>query len=91
MTPPPGAPLEHVPGVRRWTCLTCGSPMVARFDYLPGQVYVPLGVLDQAPDLPPSHHCHAAAQMPWLHLIDDLPRSDASGRDRLNASTKKTP
>ncbi len=83
--PPLSRPFEPVPGVQRWTCAACGSPVAARFDYLPGQVYVPLGVLDQAAALPPQLHCHTESQMPWLHLEDGLRRSRASGRDTLNA------
>lgn len=71
-------------GVTRWNCEVCGSPLAAAFDYLPGQIFLPLGILDQIDDLAPSHHCHAAAQAPWLHLDDDLPRSKSSGRVALN-------
>ncbi|EBA08268.1 GFA family protein [Sagittula stellata] len=30
-------PLELSPGVQRWACGRCGSPLAARFAYLPGQ------------------------------------------------------
>ncbi|MEM7496779.1 MAG: GFA family protein [Pseudomonadota bacterium] len=80
--PDPG-PFSTVPGVERWFCRTCGSPLAARFDYLPGQVYVPLGVLDQAPDLAPALHAHADAALPWLHIADDLPRQDGSAQEAL--------
>lgn len=80
------APLEQVLGVRRWVCVTCGSAMAAQFADLPGQTYVPLGVLDQVASLPPQVHCHMDAQVPWLHLDDGLPRHSASGRTDLNAA-----
>ena len=48
LTPDPGPASEVSPGVLRRFCRACGSPLTAAFDYLPGQVYVPLGVLDQA-------------------------------------------
>ena len=73
------------PGVTRHFCPDCGSQLTARFDYLPDQVYVPLGILDQAANLEPSLHCHADSVFPWLHLDDDLPRSAASGRDILQS------
>ena len=79
----PVAPLA--PGVTRQFCADCGSQLTARFDYLPGQVYVPLGVLDQAGDMPPRLHCHAASALAWLHLDDGLPRAQDSGRDELLA------
>ncbi|MEO0401072.1 MAG: GFA family protein [Pseudomonadota bacterium] len=76
-------PLEHAPGVERWTCPKCGSPLAARFDYLPDQVYVPLGIIDQADRLAPVLHSHADSALPWLHIDDDTPRAPASARDVL--------
>ena len=83
-TPALGAGRSHAPGVRRWFCEACGSPLAATYDYLPGQLYVPVGRFDQVDALPPRSHSHAGCQVPWLHLIVDLPRSRASGRDLLN-------
>ena len=76
-------PVSHNPGVKRWFCRACGSQLAAVFDYLPDQIYVPLGELDQADALAPSLHCHADAQLSWLHLDDGLPRESASGRAAL--------
>ncbi|MCV6583962.1 MAG: GFA family protein [Marinibacterium sp.] len=84
VSPPLGAPFSAVPGVDRWRCDRCGSPIAARFDYLPDQIYLPIGVMDQADALPPALHCHSASQLSWLHLTDGLPRNDGSGRDMLN-------
>lgn len=70
-------------GVTRWVCGDCGSPMAAAFDYLPGQVYVPLGVIDQAGQLPPRLHAHAAERLGWLHIEDDLPRAVGTSRAAL--------
>lgn len=78
---PPAKPVN--PGVTRWFCPDCGSQLMATYDYLPDQTYVPLGVLDQADTLAPQLHCHADSALPWLHIEDDLPRSAASGRDTL--------
>lgn len=83
-TPDQGAGVSHTPGVSRWNCADCGSPLMARFDYLPGQVYVPLGVLDQAEDLPPQLHCHTGSCYSWLRIEDGLDRAERSGRDQLN-------
>ena len=60
--------------------------MAATFDYLPGQTYVPLGVIDQAAELVPQIHCHADQALPWLSLHDALPRESGSARDALNAA-----
>ena len=65
------------------SCPECGSPLAARFDYLPGQSYVPLGILDQAAELVPVRHCHADAKLPWLHIDDDAERVAGSARAEL--------
>lgn len=72
-------------GVKRTFCPSCGSPLSGRYDYLPGQVYVPLGLIDQAADLPPGLHAHASERLPWLHIADELERFGASSRSRLAA------
>jgi hypothetical protein len=84
-TPNLGTGYSANAGVQRWNCEKCGSPLAARFDYLPERLWVPLGILDNAADLPPTSHSHSDAALPWLHIDDDLPRSGGSGRDRLNA------
>lgn len=75
--------VSHNDGVERWFCGKCGSPLKAWFRYLPEQDYLPLGVLDQAPDLAPQHHCYVQSAMPWLNFDDGLPRSDDSGAETL--------
>ena len=80
---PQVAEVTYPTGVSRRNCAQCGSPLTARFPYLPGQVYVPLGLLDQAADFAPQVHCHAKNAYDWLHMPDDLPREDGSARDTL--------
>ena len=70
-------------GIQRWNCTKCGSPLAATFDYLPGQVYVPLGLFDDANNLTPEVHCHHEQALTWLHLDDGLPRAADSGREFL--------
>lgn len=84
--PGPGVPSSHTPGVVRWFCKSCGSPLAAQYDYLPSQIYVPLGLLDQAGDFPPVIHCHADAALAWLQINDSLVRQNGSGRDTLLSS-----
>ena len=74
------------PGVQRWFCGQCGSPLAATYDYLPDQIYIPLGLIDQAEHLSPGLHAHAENALSWLHIQDDLPRSNGSSRDPLNAA-----
>lgn len=71
------------PGVARWFCGACGTPLAATYDYLPDQIYIGLGLLDHAEDLAPQGHAHAANTLSWLHIEDELPRDVASARARL--------
>ncbi|MEM6490168.1 MAG: GFA family protein [Pseudomonadota bacterium] len=80
---PAPASITTPAGVERWFCGLCGSALAARFPYLPGQIYVPLGLLDTAAALAPELHAHADAALPWLRLADDLPRSVGSARAAL--------
>jgi hypothetical protein len=89
MTPDPGKQVRVSPGVTRWFCHGCGSPLAATYDYLPGQVYLALGLLDQAAELPPSMHAHAASGLPWLILEDGLNRHASSSRAALNAAAER--
>ncbi len=77
------------PDVRRAFCSDCGSPLAAWFDYLPGQVYVPIGLLDQAPQLPPRMHSHIDARLSWLEINDDAERVAGTSRVGLVAAFEK--
>ena len=70
--------------VKRRFCPSCGSPLTAEFAYLPKQVYVPLGLLDQADELPPELHCHTDSALKWLHIQDDTKRFAGTARDTLS-------
>lgn len=65
-------------------CPSCGSPLTGRYDYLPGTVYVPVGLLDHADDFPAELHAHNDNRLPWLHLLDELPKHSGSARTQLN-------
>ncbi len=84
--PGEGKTFSVVDGVRRSFCPDCGSPIAARYDYLPGQVYVGVGLIDQADRLEPSFHAHEAHCVQWLHIDDDLERFPATSRSRLSGS-----
>ena len=86
LTPDEGHAANTTPGVTRTFCQGCGSPLTGRYDYLPGRVYIALGLLDQAGDLPPALHAHHDNRLPWLHLDDGLERHASSARTRLNRS-----
>ncbi|MBZ8132276.1 GFA family protein [Afifella sp. IM 167] len=81
--PDEGRAAPGAPGVRRSFCAECGSPLASRFDYLPGQVYVPLGILDQAGEMEPQLHSYDSRRLPWLHIEDNAERLETSSRKRL--------
>ena len=82
-SPDEGRKVVANPGVLRSFCAVCGSPLTGRYEYLPGQVYVPLGLLDQAGDLAPQLHAHESERLPWLHIVDDLERFATTARSGL--------
>lgn len=90
ITPDPGPGIEATPGVRRCFCQTCGSPLSATFDYLPDQVYVPIGILDSAETLNPDLHCHSADMLPWVETMNGLPHHKKSARDCLHRDKEPT-
>jgi len=77
-------------GVTRTFCENCGSSLTGRYDYLPGHVYISIGVIDQADDLAPEMHAHEAQRLNWLHIVDDVVRSKATATTRLKAASRKT-
>jgi len=68
-------------------CADCRR-VTGRYDYLPGQVYIAIGILDQADDLAPQLHAHEAQRLDWLHIEDDLERFATSSRSRLGDGGK---
>ena len=72
-------------GVTRTFCDDCGTPLTGRYEYLPGNVYIPLGVIYQAENLVPSIHCHEAKRFHWLNIEDNCKRWPGSARNDLNA------
>ena len=83
-SPNEGRKVSMSPGVTRSFCECCGSPLAGRYDYLPGMVYIALGLLDQAEKIPPTLHAHVDGKLPWLHIRDDLERHPGSARSQLN-------
>ena len=83
-SPNEGRKVSVNPGVTRNFCATCGSPLAGRYDYLPGTVYIALGLLDQADDIPPELHAHFDNKFMWLHIHDDLEHYSSSARSRLS-------
>ena len=86
--PDEGSKVSVNPGVTRTFCANCGSSLTGRYDYLPGQVYISLGVIDQADDLAPRIHSHESERLAWLHIDDDLERVATTARSKINDGSK---
>ncbi|WP_224825346.1 GFA family protein [Cognatishimia sp. MH4019] len=86
ITPAPETSVTVAPGVTRWFCAKCGTHLQAHYDYLPDQLYVPIGLFDDATSLKPESHSHSGSKLPWLCLTDTLPQAEGSGRARLSGA-----
>lgn len=84
--PNEGQTVEIVKGARRSFCGRCGSSTAARYDYAPGQVFVSLGILDQADQFAPVQHAHAGHCLSWLKIDDTAERIAESSRTQLAAA-----
>lgn len=73
---------------QRTFCPDCGTPLTGRYSYLPGQVFVGVGLFDDPGALPPTGHAHAGHCLSWLRIDDDLPRAQGSDRERLDAADR---
>lgn len=87
-SPNEGRKITANPGVTRTFCADCGSSLTGRYDYLPGQVYISLGIVDQADDFAPKIHSHESERLTWLHIDDDLERVAATARSKINDAPK---
>ena len=61
-------------GVWRSFCADCGSPVSYRTDRRPDVIDLFAGSLADPSSLLPQCHVHAAEQLPWFEVLDELPR-----------------
>jgi hypothetical protein len=75
-----GQPKEFAssPGVHRSFCDMCGSPMYYRTARRPDVIDLYAGTLSEPEKLAVQCHVHAAEQLPWFEVVDDLPRYPGS-------------
>lgn len=69
------AVFESSPGVNRFFCATCGSPVA----YRPrngGEIHFYTAALDDPSAFPPERHVFHGEKLAWVDLADDLPRKD---------------
>jgi len=70
---------ESSPGVKRYFCPTCGTPMAYASERWPGEVHLFHGTLEDPQQWPPTGHAHVAEQLSWFDTHDHLPRYDKLG------------
>lgn len=66
---------ESSPGVWRYFCPRCGSPMAYTDDKRwPGEVHLFIGTLDDPEKFKPTLHGNCDEQISWFDVHDELPR-----------------
>ena len=69
---------ESSPGVKRFFCTNCGSPMAYAGPQWPGEVHLFHGTLADPAQWPPTGHANVAEQVAWFEVNDHLPRYEAT-------------
>lgn len=64
---------ESSPGVRRYFCPTCGSPVSYISANFTNKMHFYLAQLDNPEAFVPEGHSFKSSKLSWLHLADDLP------------------
>ncbi len=62
------------PGVRRLFCPKCGAPVAFDADKFPDEIHFYLASLEDASGLEPEFHVFAGEKVPWIELVDNLPK-----------------
>lgn len=60
------------PGVKRFFCDTCGTPMAFQAAHYEGEIHLYATTLDQPEEFQPTFHVHYASKLSWLNIEDDL-------------------
>lgn len=61
------------PGVRRYFCASCGSPIAYISESLTNRMHFYAAGLDNPNAVEPEGHSFRAEKLSWLHLADTLP------------------
>ena len=64
------------PGVQRGFCGRCGSPMSYESAARPEEIDLYLACLEATPGIAPAVHYYWSERVPWLNVVDDLPKED---------------
>ncbi len=63
---------QSSPGFYRRFCGACGSPIISKLSH--PEFSVPLGILDDDPNVRPTLHCFVAGKALWFGITDTLPQ-----------------
>lgn len=66
-------------GVERSYCAACGTPLSYRSTRWPGEIHLYSPTFDDPAAYPPTFHVHWAERLPWLGIMDSLPKHDRAG------------
>ncbi len=71
-----GKPKEYRSSLKsiRVFCPDCGAQLGFRRAEAPTEMELNLATLDHPEAVAPRYHIYAASQLPWLHIVDNLPR-----------------
>ena len=69
---------QSSPGVKRYFCAVCGSPIAFVGARWPGEVHLFHGTLSDPTQWPPTGHAYVDEQVPWCEVFDHLPRFAAT-------------
>ncbi|MGI9352315.1 MAG: GFA family protein [Rhizobiaceae bacterium] len=69
----------------RGFCGDCGTPMIFRgiVKYWTDWIVITTGSLDEPWRFPPTYHLGIESSLPWLNVIDDLPRTECKDSPSL--------
>ncbi|HEY5808733.1 MAG TPA: GFA family protein [Povalibacter sp.] len=65
---------ESSPGVGRYFCSNCGSPIYSQRDAMPELLRVRIGTLDSSLEGKPAMHIFVGMKAPWYDIHDTAPQ-----------------
>ena len=66
---------------RRQFCASCGTQIAFCDTRTPTRIDVNIASLDEPAAIEPEYHIWIGSRLPWLHIVDDLPRYPDDGPD----------
>ena len=66
---------ESNPGVRRYFCASCGTPVAYEADKFPGEIHFYVAALEDTKGFEPRGHVHFGEHLDWFDTRDELKRA----------------